>query len=168
MHDLLQVALVDQHALQLVIQRLAEVHQHIAALFRVKAGELHLDAVEGLERLDLGQLLGLEHEVHAGAEGVHHLLEQFLVSVGLEQHGIRQAAHHHPFAQGNGEGFVVVDVRVGGEEGVLIGVGLGRLIGDALDLLVAHAAGADCGDQFGKLLFHGRRPVEERSKGRRI
>ncbi|MCY1451337.1 hypothetical protein D9M71_681980 [compost metagenome] len=96
------------------------------------------------------------------------MLEQLLVSVGLEQHCLRQAAHHHPFAQGDGEIVVVIDVRVGGEEGVLVGVGLGGLIGDALDLLLTHAAGADCRNQFDKLLFHEWRPVTEGSKGRRI
>src|SRR5690606_40703954 len=58
-------------------------------------------SVEGLQRFGLGQLLGLQHEVDALAERGADLFEQCLIVVGLEQHRVRQATHHHPFTQGD-------------------------------------------------------------------
>ncbi|MNE55535.1 hypothetical protein D3C80_1503780 [compost metagenome] len=116
---------------------------------------MHLDAVERRERFDLGQLLGLDIEGHILAERVDDLREQVLVGVGLEQHRVWQAADHYPLAQGNRKGFVVVDIRVGREEGRRVGVGLGGLLGDAFNFSVWQATRADLANEFNELVFHG-------------
>lgn len=100
-------------------------------------------------------LLRLDVERHVLAEGGDDPGKQLGIGIGLEQHDMRQATDHHPLAERDREAVVVVDVRVGGEEPCRIGVGLGRLVGDPPDLLGAHAAGADEGDQFVQGLFHG-------------
>ncbi|MCY1180159.1 hypothetical protein D9M73_205890 [compost metagenome] len=99
-------------------------------------------------------MLGLEHERHALVERGDDVLEQFGVAVRLEQHDIRQAADHHPLAQRNGEGLVVVHVRVGLQERLGIGIGLGGLVGDPAYFLFTQATRADQGDKFGNLVFH--------------
>src|SRR5690606_27627696 len=150
-----QITGIDQHALQGIVERFAEIHQHITALLLVQRRKLYLNAVECLERLDLQQLPGLDVEADLRAERVDDQLQQLVIAVGLEQHGVRQTADHYPFAQRNGKVVVVVDVRVGGEKGLRVGIGLSRFIGNACDFIVAHAAGADQGDEFKKLGLHG-------------
>ncbi len=116
---------------------------------------MRLDTVEGFQRFGLGQLLGLQHEVDTLAERGADLFEQRLIVVGLEQHRLWQATHHHPFTQGDGEIVVVVDVRVGLQEGLRIGIGLGGFVSDPGDLFLGHAARADECEQFGERVFHG-------------
>ena len=125
---------------------------------------MHLNAIQRFQRLDLGQLLGFEHKAHLWSERFSDLLEQCVIAVGLKQHSLRQAADHHPFTQRNGEAVVEIDVRVGGEKRLRIGVGLGGLIGDARDFFRQHAARAYFADQFFKLGFHWGHPAA--SKGR--
>ncbi|MNY37140.1 hypothetical protein D3C86_1716770 [compost metagenome] len=82
-------------------------------------------------------------------------MEQLVGLAGLDQHIIRQAADHHPFAERDAQAVVVAGVRIGGEEGRRIGIGQGGLAGNPLDVFVTHAARADQGDQLHQLLFHG-------------
>ncbi len=140
------VTAIHQHRLQLVIQWLAEVHQHIAAHVLVHAAQLNLNAIERDQRFYLGQLFGLDVEGHVLAKRLNDLLEQVHVAVGLEQYGFRQTAHHHPLAQWDRECIVVVDIWIGGQKCLRIGIRLRGFIGDMHDFIVAHAAGADFAD----------------------
>ena len=59
---------VNQHNLQLVIQRLTDIHQHITTFIRRHAAHLDLNPVQRRQRFSLGQLFRLDIERHTRAK----------------------------------------------------------------------------------------------------
>src|SRR5690606_26394316 len=114
-----------------------------------------LNTIERLDRFDLMQLLGLEHEADLRPKGLGDALKQLVIAISLEQHGIRQAPYHHPLPQGNRELIVIIDIRIGLQEGLRIGISLRGFLSYAGDLLITHASGADQGNEFLQSGFHG-------------